>query len=265
MKKIKAFLKCGMMVALLTGSQYLVALAMVAYKYITTDLSYEQAFDYVLTDNAVAVTYISAALTIGVIWLISKLRKKTFSEYIDWGKNIRGTITYACVLVGIGGNFWTTIVMNSIFSQQAVEEYNAASGNMSVTSSYLALIGVAILVPIMEEIVFRGVMLSTLSKVTSVELAIILQGIIFGLMHGDIIWICYAVFMGLILGYIRVCTGSLKAAIVMHMAYNIASPIASIIMYSFMGTSSNPELIILLTGTFLMISGLITIYKYQPE
>ncbi|MBQ6835476.1 MAG: CPBP family intramembrane metalloprotease [Clostridia bacterium] len=264
MKKILAFIKCVLYAGLLVGSQYLVAILMVMWRMITTDLPYEEIVNTVFGADVATISYLSAILLIGFIWLLSRIFRKKFSDFIDWGKNVRGMITYACVLVGIGGNFWTTVVMSSIFSQEAVEEYNAASSNMSVSASMMTLIGVAVLVPIMEEIVFRGIILNRFSRVMPVEMAIILQGLIFGLMHGDIIWITYAVFMGLVLGYIKVCTNSLKASIAMHMAYNIASPIGGMITYSFMGTG-NAELVLVLTGTILMISGLITIYKYQPE
>ena len=263
MKKLFAIVKCILYAAALVASQYLVAILMIIYKVLLNGLSVDEAINVVFGGEAVTVTYVSALLLIGLVWLIAKICRRKLADFVDWGRSVKGSMTYACVLVGIGGNFWTTVVMNSIFSQEAVDEYNAASSNMSVSSSLMALIGVAVLVPIMEEIIFRGIILNRLSAIMPVELAIILQAVAFGMMHGDIIWISYAAFMGLILGYIKVCTNSLKTSVVTHMAYNIASPIASIIGYSFMGIA-NASLILLLTGTFLMISGLISIYKYQP-
>ncbi|MBQ6867235.1 MAG: hypothetical protein IJO16_00995, partial [Clostridia bacterium] len=142
MKKILAFIKCVLYAGLLVGSQYLVAILMVLWRMITTDLPYEEIVNTVFGADVAMVSYLSAILLIAFIWLLSKLFRKKFSDFIDWGKNVKGMITYACVLVGIGGNFWTTVVMNSLFSQEAVEEYNAASSNMSVSASMMTLIGV---------------------------------------------------------------------------------------------------------------------------
>ena len=57
----------------------------------------------------------------------------------------------------------------------------------------------------------------------SYQMAVLFQGMLFGSVHGTIIWMIYALFMGCVLGYVRKRTGSLRPCILMHMAFNGAS------------------------------------------
>ena len=64
-----------------------------------------------------------------------------------------------------------------------------------------------------------------------VVLAGIISAVAFGLAHGQIIWICYAGILGLILAYVYHKTGSIKATIAIHMAYNSNSVILQILPF----------------------------------
>ena len=78
---------------------------------------------------------------------------------------------------------------------------------------------VALLPALVEEFAFRGVILSIMRK-HSDSLAVIVSGVMFGLMHGNFTQIPFALVVGLILAYITVKTNTLIPAMVIHFLNN---------------------------------------------
>jgi len=82
------------------------------------------------------------------------------------------------------------------------------------------LAAVAIVTPIIEELVFRGVILEGLRLRYSAKTAVISSAVLFGLMHGLPWAMINAFLLGLFLGWLMVKTGSLQLCIVAHALYN---------------------------------------------
>ena len=56
-----------------------------------------------------------------------------------------------------------------------------------------------------------------------ISLLYVAMGLLFGSIHGSMIWMIYAAFMGCVLGYVRKHTGSVRPCVLMHMAFNGSS------------------------------------------
>jgi CAAX protease family protein len=82
------------------------------------------------------------------------------------------------------------------------------------------LIAVAVATPIIEELVFRGVILEGLRTRYPARTAVIVSAVLFGLMHGIPWAMVNAFLLGLFLGWLMVKTGSLQLCIVAHALYN---------------------------------------------
>lgn len=94
----------------------------------------------------------------------------------------------------------------------------------------LALVGVGV-APFVEELVFRGVLLSGLASRMPVGWAIVLSALIFGCAHlPDFKFLWYPipalVLLGLVLGWMRVQTRSLWPSITLHASYNSVAVVA---------------------------------------
>ena len=94
----------------------------------------------------------------------------------------------------------------------------------------LALMAVCV-APFVEELVFRGVLLSGLASRMRVGWAIVVSALIFGCAHlPDFKFAWYAiptlVLLGLALGWIRIKTRSLWPAIVLHATNNFFAVLA---------------------------------------
>ncbi len=89
---------------------------------------------------------------------------------------------------------------------------------MSHPMGYLA---VGIIAPIAEEVVFRGAILRRLLDIGGHPwVAIIGSALIFGAIHGNMAQFYHAFFMGLLLGWIYLRTGSILPGIIIHWVNN---------------------------------------------
>lgn len=77
-----------------------------------------------------------------------------------------------------------------------------------------------ILAPISEELVFRGVTLRQAQKYVPFWAANLLQALLFGVFHMNMIQGIYAFCLGLILGYVCEKSGSIYNAVLLHMLFN---------------------------------------------
>ena len=89
----------------------------------------------------------------------------------------------------------------------------------------MLLLGTGILVPIMEEIIFRHGVHKTISQ-SNIVVGYIISALVFGIMHGNIIQGTYAAILGFIFAVVLTKTDNLWYPILMHMAINSSSTIA---------------------------------------
>ena len=82
------------------------------------------------------------------------------------------------------------------------------------------LFRVCVLFPVCEELIFRGAILNGLKRVVPFLVANIIQALLFGIYHGNIVQGIYAFILGLFIGYIYKTAGGLIYTCVLHMSIN---------------------------------------------
>ena len=87
-------------------------------------------------------------------------------------------------------------------------------------SPLLGLLTIAFVVPIAEEIVFRGLLFGSLQRWFRVRWIVPLTALVFAVIHLDIFFLLPLLFLGLILGWARARTGSLGLPIFLHCLNN---------------------------------------------
>jgi membrane protease YdiL (CAAX protease family) len=91
------------------------------------------------------------------------------------------------------------------------------------TSAWIiAIVRGCLIVPIFEEVFFRGVLLSSLRKRLSVHSAIFVMAALFASMHGSLVVAPFVFIFAVAAGYVRVRTGSTFNTIIMHSLNNLA-------------------------------------------
>ncbi|MCD7755862.1 MAG: CPBP family intramembrane metalloprotease [Firmicutes bacterium] len=106
-----------------------------------------------------------------------------------------------------------------LFNQMGLsisESVEAASASSESLSMFLYL---ALLAPVSEEILFRGLILRTLEPYGK-RFAILGSAFLFGMFHGNIVQTPYAFAVGLVLGYVAV-EHSIVWAMLLHMINNL--------------------------------------------
>ena len=84
----------------------------------------------------------------------------------------------------------------------------------------IQIISSGILGPILEELVFRGIVYNKLKTFNKPKTSMILTSIIFALFHSDIVNVIYAFIVSFVLIYLYEKYKSLKAPILMHIFLN---------------------------------------------
>ena len=119
---------------------------------------------------------------------------------------------------------------------------NPLEGVISNSSIWATIIFAGILSPIIEEILFRGVMLNKL-RTYGDKIAIITTALLFGLFHENFSQFFYAVGLGVVFAYVTLKTGTIKYSIGLHIMINM--------MGSVIGTK------VLSSNTAIMIFGIV--------
>lgn len=100
----------------------------------------------------------------------------------------------------------------------------APSSSTSMTgqagSAWLIFLGVVLVAPLCEELLFRGILLSTYQKRFAVH-AIWLVGILFAFLHPSLDQVLGALFVGMVAGWVVYRTRSLWAGVLLHAGTNL--------------------------------------------
>ena len=100
------------------------------------------------------------------------------------------------------------------------EGYARANESFYASTLVIELIGSAILSPIMEELVFRGIVFGNMRKIMNVPQAVFLSALLFGLIHFNIVQFVYAFLLGLVLAAFMYKSGHVYAAMIGHITAN---------------------------------------------
>lgn len=132
-------------------------------------------------------------------------------------------------------NFLTNLLMMLIAVIKGSEVTNPLVNMLEGSNWIWSLIFAGILSPIIEEMMFRGVMLNKLKRYGD-KVAIITTAILFGLFHANFSQFFYAVALGMIFAYVALKTGTIKYSIILHIVVNI---MGGVILPAAIGDGSN--------------------------
>lgn len=132
-----------------------------------------------------------------------------------------------CLSVVAGGA--AGIALNNLIVMARLTQVSA--GFQEANEAFFAgkivyeLLGSCLVIPMAEELLYRGVVYRRMRAVFGVRAAIVLSAVLFGLMHANLVQFLYAGLLGLLLAYLTERTGSLWAAVAAHIAANLLAVI----------------------------------------
>lgn len=105
--------------------------------------------------------------------------------------------------------------------------YQAVAEGIYHSQIVIQILTTCILSPLMEELVYRGMLYRRMRESVSIVPSVIVSALVFGAMHGNIVQFVYAFFVGCILAICYEYHGTLKVSIILHVIINAISLLAT--------------------------------------
>lgn len=219
--------KVGWFMMIYVGIMYLCvemeSIVMILIAFMKDPVSPEDIFNSPLTSGS-AEGWGYIAMMFGVVLMLVLWKKPKFVFSTVWEKgrplHIRDFVVLLILFTGVQGvsQIWLSLsetVLN-IFGLTILEGLSLVSGG---SDSLPMFIYSAVGAPIIEELMFRGVIMRQL-RPAGKNFSIVASAVLFGLFHGNLIQIPSAILVGLVLGYVAT-EYSLGWAILLHMFNNM--------------------------------------------
>lgn len=147
---------------------------------------------------------------------------------------------------------------NCFISSIGVSFIDIESENPSTMSEFLLMVVAYAVVPaLVEEFAVRGVIMQPLRRYGD-KFAIVMSSVIFGIMHGNMVQIPFAMIAGIALGYFAIATKSIWTSVTIHFLNNFISVLFVSLnsIFSIKENTALVNLIIIATMLGVIIAGI---------
>lgn len=152
--------------------------------------------------------------------VLIRCRGEKFKTYAALGEtgiiNILGAISTGICLHYL----LSFLILNFFSTASAMQQYNTYISWIMHANIWMIMTVVILIAPIVEEIVFRGVMFRAISRSINTPVAIIVTALLFAIAHGDPVQIAYAFILGIVLAIVRSKSKRIIPCIALHIAFN---------------------------------------------
>lgn len=218
-----------------------------------------------VNDNILGMTVISGILTILVLFLIFKLRKKDVKQ--EWRLNkVKMRDVLAASITSFSLSFLFSLftyssapMENSVMIQKSAGYYSEL---FPMLGFILMAVNLLLVAPAAEEIALRGIVYTRVVRTTNAIAAIAVSSFLFGVMHfaaGGAVLVISAMLMATVLGYIFHKMDSLWICIVAHASANLPD----FILYDHPDISDNMLLGLKVFFACSFAAGIYGIYKMK--
>lgn len=227
----------------------------------------------VLKEQALLMTFEMQIISLLIFGLIFKFVSKRYA--FDFGfsgtftpKHLKTLFPVPMLSLFLSNGFVLGLGILSYFLpslKDYLESYSSHIGMLLTNDPQtliLVFLTVVIGAPLMEEILFRGIFYGVLRKHLKPVYAMLLSSVLFGLVHGQLIQIVYATFLGCVLTLLMIKYRTLKAAIVAHMIFNFIGGFMPTLLNAFLD-ENHP--IIILYSLALLIFYIVLIVLYRKD
>ncbi|MBR6770218.1 MAG: CPBP family intramembrane metalloprotease [Lachnospiraceae bacterium] len=166
---------------------------------------------------------LSMWIGIGAIWSMAK-KEFLYGKENCTKKELKGiTIIFYFLLILFAAAF--ALAINILLSLTGLTSSSQSYGEVAQrqygVSFEIGLLVYGLCSPLAEEIVFRGLVYHRMKKYFSVFLSVILNSLLFGIYHGNLVQAVYAGILGITITLAYEIYGSFAAPVLFHAAANI--------------------------------------------
>ncbi len=170
--------------------------------------------------DATLQTTLAAILALPVLW---QFYQQDREKYQMKKQRIPAWVYPLAAMTGIVSNQILSCLLNFFMVTERFS--NAAQENLLSAGIAGQLIGLGIVVPVAEELLFRGLIYQRLKRRYSVRTAILLGAGLFALFHGNMVQILFAFPMGVLILLCYEKWESLEVPIMFHISVNLSTVI----------------------------------------
>lgn len=143
--------------------------------------------------------------------------------------------------------YWLVSLCSTPCRRAGWAGYTEASASVGDVG-FLAFLSTAIVAPVVEEVIFRGLIYTRLQRAMDERWAMVVSAAAFGVCHGELVWFCYAFVLGLIFAQLTRYTGSILPAMVMHVVFNATNQLLLLVADAEIGIALFLVILLLATG-----------------
>lgn len=174
-----------------------------------------------IAESTVSILIISQIFGILAIWLTFLLRRRPMAKEVQLHPLPLPSALLAAAL-GISASCLVQTVFTLIpFPESWLSSYLESSSSLTDAPLWLLLPSTVILAPILEELVFRGLVFTRLRRVMPFFPAALLSSALFGIMHGTLIWFLYTFLLAMLMAWTLEKTGTLLTPMLVHFGFNL--------------------------------------------
>lgn len=163
-----------------------------------------------VTGKSSLVLLVSYVIVLFVLFLSFAIRKKSVLAYVGLSYS-RFVSVISATLLGVVLN----LITYSVTPDTAQE-----TGEINTILLLCVILG-----PVIEELIFRGVLLKMFGASCGVGFAVIITAALFALTHTEAVQMLYTFVLGVILAVIRIRSTSLWPPIFLHLSFNITGAV----------------------------------------
>lgn len=263
MPVLAALGKCVCYLALFVGMQVAIMLPESIYIGVLAALGgdVEELYDQLMA-SAMTYTMISGLLTIAIVIAVYRVRRKPMAEAL-WLRGVDGPILLTGAALApalyliVGGAL-------ALLPEAWLESYNEASAGID-SGTLTGVLAVAVVAPVVEELIFRGLMLNRLSRVMPGWLAAVLSSAAFGVCHRHPVWFAYAFVLGAFFALLDLRAQSILPSILGHIAFNAISQILSFVPEEGEGAAVVVLILVAIAAPVLNRRGVAALFRRRPR
>ncbi len=207
--------------------------------------------------NTMIITGIGAIFTIPVLILYSKTISKNFLTFsFKINKRLFVYILGISLSLNLIGNIF--ILITNIFQNDkiAIEVQNSINS----INIYLSILITVFIVPLVEELIFRGYIYRGMYNISNFFIASIVSSLLFSIIHFNISQGIYAFLAGVVISYVYYLSNNFLICYIIHLIMNFFSFFLNVTVLN----TKNQYFVLMISIVLLMMS-LYSITKYYKE
>lgn len=204
------------------------------------------------------ISFFSNLIVLMILVTFFSLRKKNLLREVGLVRPHGVRAAYGVALVPL--LYLAVNLLLSALPEAWLEGYLESSATL-VGTGLLPFLSVAVLAPVTEEIIFRGLILSRLGRALPIRSAALLTALLFAVCHGQIVWMAYAFLMGGFFCLLTTWSGSILPALFAHLIFNSVGQVALYLPAAFVESGVFPLSLLALSAAACGVIYLINCQK----